>query len=82
MRMYGIRGRKKRARHNCRRKARYSTWAAANEDALRVWRKNDTHANPATPYPCMVCNGYHLANWVPPLPRNRERFVIRVSAEA
>ena len=51
----------KRAAKVCRHKARYSTWAAAEVDGIRIWRTRAATANPATPYPCDHCDGFHLA---------------------
>jgi len=67
-------------RRNCRHKARYSTWDAANADAVHVWQSKGKRANPATPFPCDLCDGYHLANYVPTMKRDRLIFRVRVAA--
>lgn len=45
----------------CRWKVRYLDWDTAEAEGLRIWRTRRARPNPAIPYPCDHCDGYHLA---------------------
>lgn len=62
----------------CAWKARYTSWEAAEADGIHVWRSKPRRPNPATPYPCDLCGGYHLAQ-SPVVRRKSDRRRLRVA---
>lgn len=49
----------------CAAKVRYATEDEAEREGWRIWRTRNQRPNPAMPYRCSLCEGFHLANRVP-----------------